>query len=364
MTPFGGRRRIERERSGRGTPVRAAGAAGGSACGVSARVPESTQPKQGASAPLHSHPLPYPVQPPSPLPSPIHHSYYHGRISRDAAVDALTDRGVDGSFLLRMSESQDGVYTISVMCVEAVGFRFPTEIPQSNSSQSHPAPVHETHRQGSAVRHIRVINTDGGYALSHGDPPEESVWSLIESQMHKSLTNTVDASDAVSLRLDARPLQRRLSCSISVIVSTHSSPPPMFFCSYPLPAAQEAIAPDLLNTAGEAGMDASEFDDDVAAFLEGAVRVLGSCERRRDPSSPYVYMYIHPHVFIIRPRPRRLFVSAQSSTRSASPRRIWLVIWAHPSILSTGPLLLMRILHRSVKSWPRTWPATPISSAS
>lgn len=25
--------------------------------------------------------------------------------------------GVDGSFLLRMSESQEGVYTVSVMCV-------------------------------------------------------------------------------------------------------------------------------------------------------------------------------------------------------------------------------------------------------
>ena len=44
-------------------------------------------------------------------------SYYHGRISRDEAVDILTRDGQDGSFLLRMSETQDGVYTISVMCV-------------------------------------------------------------------------------------------------------------------------------------------------------------------------------------------------------------------------------------------------------
>lgn len=42
-------------------------------------------------------------------------SYYHGRISREEAVKRLTDGGYDGSFLLRMSETQDGVYTISVM---------------------------------------------------------------------------------------------------------------------------------------------------------------------------------------------------------------------------------------------------------
>ena len=41
--------------------------------------------------------------------------FYHGRISRDDAVDRLERGGTDGSFLLRMSESQDGVYTISVM---------------------------------------------------------------------------------------------------------------------------------------------------------------------------------------------------------------------------------------------------------
>jgi len=48
------------------------------------------------------------------------HSYYHGRISRDDAVDRLTSMGVDGSFLLRMSESQEGVYTVSIMCAPPV----------------------------------------------------------------------------------------------------------------------------------------------------------------------------------------------------------------------------------------------------
>lgn len=146
-------------------------------------------------------------------------SYYHGRISREEAVHALTARGFDGSFLLRMSESQDGVYTISVM-------------------------------QGAAVRHIRVINTStGGYCLSKGDPPEASVWELIEAQMHQTLTNQHNSRDAVALR-------------------------------YPLKSEREVIAPDLLCAAGEAGMDATQFDDDVAAFLEGAVDVKEMVRRR------------------------------------------------------------------------------------
>ena len=43
--------------------------------------------------------------------------YYHGRISREQAVERLVENGYDGSFLLRMSETQDGVYTISIMLV-------------------------------------------------------------------------------------------------------------------------------------------------------------------------------------------------------------------------------------------------------
>ena len=52
--------------------------------------------------------------------SPVFHllcRYYHGRISRDEAVSVLQRDGSDGSFLLRMSETQDGVYTVSVLFV-------------------------------------------------------------------------------------------------------------------------------------------------------------------------------------------------------------------------------------------------------
>lgn len=146
-------------------------------------------------------------------------SYYWGRISRDEAVDALVKNGFDGSFLLRMSESQDGVYTISVM-------------------------------QDSAVRHIRIVNTaEGGYALSKEDPPESSVWQLVENQMHCTLTNQHNDGDNVALK-------------------------------YPLKAPNEVIAPDLLLAAEDAGLSTAHFDDDVAGFLEGAVDVKEMVRRR------------------------------------------------------------------------------------
>eukprot|EP01147_Barroeca_monosierra_P000109 gene109-3501_t len=137
-------------------------------------------------------------------------SYYHGRIPRDEAIRRLQEDGRDGAFLLRMSETQDGVYTISLL-------------------------------QGTAVRHIRVVNQpDGTYSLSQSDIGEASVWELISNQMNKALRNCFDSFDSVALR-------------------------------FPVEAPGSVIAPDLLCKAEEAGMDASEFDLDVAAFLEGGV---------------------------------------------------------------------------------------------
>lgn len=45
--------------------------------------------------------------------------YYHGRIDRDVAV-ALLENREDGTFLLRMSTSQDDVYTISMVYVRGL----------------------------------------------------------------------------------------------------------------------------------------------------------------------------------------------------------------------------------------------------
>eukprot|EP00730_Choanoeca_flexa_P015490 TRINITY_DN7120_c0_g1_i3.p1 TRINITY_DN7120_c0_g1~~TRINITY_DN7120_c0_g1_i3.p1 ORF type:complete len:199 (+),score=36.52 TRINITY_DN7120_c0_g1_i3:27-599(+) len=153
-------------------------------------------------------------------------SYYHGRISREEAVNRLLANGIDGSFLLRMSTTQDGVYTVSVM-------------------------------QNSAVRHLRVMNTDdGGYAFNRDDISASSVWELVQAQMNNTLKSTFDAQDQVALR--------------------HP---------FPTPDASAPIAPDLLMSAGEAGIDAADFGDDVAAFLEGGVDAK-SLARQRSVKQP------------------------------------------------------------------------------
>lgn len=42
--------------------------------------------------------------------------------------------------------------------------------------------------------------------------------------------------------------------------------------SYPLPSSNEAIAPDVLAHAADAGMDPDMFGEDVMAFMTGGVR--------------------------------------------------------------------------------------------
>jgi hypothetical protein len=44
-------------------------------------------------------------------------SYYHGTISREEAVARLEKERRDGTFLLRMSSTQDKAYTLSVQYV-------------------------------------------------------------------------------------------------------------------------------------------------------------------------------------------------------------------------------------------------------
>jgi len=139
-------------------------------------------------------------------------SYYFGKISRSTAVELLQNKGYDGSFLLRQSTTQDGVYTISIM-------------------------------QGQAVRHVRVLNTqDGGFVFTRGDRPTESVWELVMSQMDKKLTNTENDHDVASLM-------------------------------FPMNCEEKVIAPDLLMEAEEEGiLDAADFDPKVADFLQGGMK--------------------------------------------------------------------------------------------
>ena len=91
------------------------------------------------------------------------------------------------------------------------------------------------------IKHIRVNNVDGGkYTLGKSKEEFDSIWDLVEAQLDRSLKST--KGDA----------------NVQLI--------------YPLATASEAIAPDLLKGAAEAGMDASMFDPAVMAFLTGGVR--------------------------------------------------------------------------------------------
>eukprot|EP00035_Acanthoeca_spectabilis_P019824 m.429839 g.429839 ORF g.429839 m.429839 type:complete len:170 (-) comp17075_c0_seq1:1229-1738(-) len=147
----------------------------------------------------------------------VDRSYYHGTISRDVAVQRLQARNLDGAFLLRMSATQAGAYTISL---------------QSKGE----------------IKHIRVANEDGSYSLGKSKAQYASIWDLIEAQLDQKLKST------------------KGDVEVQLI--------------YPLVTTSEAIAPDLLSRASEAGMDAGMFDADVMAFMTGGVSTEELARRR------------------------------------------------------------------------------------
>jgi hypothetical protein len=156
------------------------------------------------------------------------------------------------------------------------------------------------------------------------DDSVETVWDLISDQMNTTLTNSHNASDAIALRYapfawlksPPPPLHTHLFTLPSIHSATHS---------YPLIPDEKPIAPDLLVQAGEAGMDAAEFDDDVAAFLEGGVR-LATFETSRYPSSTRA----HPLIRTLttspsgtRWTPRPLRGAGPRNTLAAFTSRTW-----------------------------------------
>jgi len=149
----------------------------------------------------------------------VDRSYFHGTIEREEAVKRLQERNLDGAFLLRMSATQDGVYTISL---------------QSKGE----------------IKHIRVTNTKkGGFSLGKSKTEYNSIWDLIEGQLDQQLKSTKGDAEVQLV--------------------------------FPLEAANEAIAPDLLARAKEAGMDSDLFGDDVMAFMSGGVSTEELARRRQ-----------------------------------------------------------------------------------
>jgi hypothetical protein len=104
------------------------------------------------------------VQKPPPLPSnhpssrkaqqqdipfdPLNNRWNWGRVSREEAIAELKKDGRDGTFIVRMSQTEDDSYSISVI-------------------------------QDGTVRHLRVLNKDTGFALGPEDMPSLSLGILI-----------------------------------------------------------------------------------------------------------------------------------------------------------------------------------------
>eukprot|EP00045_Choanoeca_perplexa_P011914 m.127939 g.127939 ORF g.127939 m.127939 type:complete len:177 (+) comp15809_c1_seq1:1222-1752(+) len=149
----------------------------------------------------------------------VDRSYYHGTISREEAVKRLQEVNTDGAFLLRMSATQEGAYTLSL-------------------------------QSAGEIKHIRVTNTkDGKYALGKSKEEFKSIWDLVEAQLDKALKST-KGDQAVQL-------------------------------IHPLKSGEEVVAKDLIDEAREAGMDPSKLGDDVMSFMTGGVSAEEMVARRK-----------------------------------------------------------------------------------
>lgn len=147
----------------------------------------------------------------------VDRSYFHGTISRETAVERLQGRNLDGAFLLRMSATQAGVYTISL---QAKG----------------------------EIKHIRVTNTPSGeYSLGKSKNTFAQIWDLIEAQIDQQLKSTKGDTEVQLI--------------------------------YPLVAEAEAMAPDVLAHATAAGM--SDLDADVMAMMGGGMDMAELVAKRK-----------------------------------------------------------------------------------
>eukprot|EP00729_Bicosta_minor_P001488 gene1488-29601_t len=147
----------------------------------------------------------------------VDRSYFHGTISREQAVERLQSRNLDGAFLLRMSATQEGVYTISL---QAKG----------------------------EIKHIRVTNTaNGEYSLGKSKNTFAQIWDLIEAQLDQQLKSTKGDTEVQLI--------------------------------YPLVSDTEAVAPDVLAHAASAGM--ADLDGDVMAMMGGGMSMEELVAKRK-----------------------------------------------------------------------------------
>eukprot|EP00045_Choanoeca_perplexa_P017484 m.254444 g.254444 ORF g.254444 m.254444 type:complete len:139 (+) comp17553_c0_seq1:44-460(+) len=97
-----------------------------------------------------------------------------GRISRDEAVKELKDTP-EGTFLVRMSQTQDDAYSISVV-------------------------------QDGQVRHIRVISSDDGFCINKQDAPCATIADLIAEKQGEKIKSKLQGENAKETVLLRDPL--------------------------------------------------------------------------------------------------------------------------------------------------------------
>eukprot|EP00056_Hartaetosiga_gracilis_P018856 m.12164 g.12164 ORF g.12164 m.12164 type:complete len:136 (+) comp7130_c0_seq1:72-479(+) len=97
-----------------------------------------------------------------------------GRVSRDDAVKELTGKS-EGTFLVRMSQTQDDAYSISVV-------------------------------QDGQVRHIRVLSVPGGFCINKADAPCHSIAELIAEKQGEKIKSKLAGEHTKETVLLKEPL--------------------------------------------------------------------------------------------------------------------------------------------------------------
>eukprot|EP00040_Diaphanoeca_grandis_P038393 m.256422 g.256422 ORF g.256422 m.256422 type:complete len:144 (+) comp34366_c0_seq1:300-731(+) len=97
-----------------------------------------------------------------------------GRIPRDEAVTELASQP-EGTFLLRMSQTDNETYSISVV-------------------------------QDAQVRHIRVISGAGGFQINKADDPCKTIYDLLKQKMGEKIKSKLSGKETKETTLLVSPL--------------------------------------------------------------------------------------------------------------------------------------------------------------
>jgi Ca2+-binding EF-hand superfamily protein len=120
-----------------------------------------------------------------------------GNLDRNEAIRMLMGQN-EGTFLVRSSATQQGAYSISVV-------------------------------QQGQVRHVRVANKDGGFAMNQADTACPDIADLINSQLHKKVKTTQIGSQAQETQLLKFPFpnpERQAAARAAIAKAGHGAAAP------------------------------------------------------------------------------------------------------------------------------------------